>query len=84
MSGKETALVVSVHADTETREVLGQKIQEPAVRINLRWTGSHEPADLDLERLGKLLTCEKETENTGWALVEPRGRVNPGDIVPLR
>jgi hypothetical protein len=83
-SSEDTALVVSVHADTETRTLLSENIQERAVRINLKWTGEHDLADFNLERLGRLVDCEKETDHTGWALIEPRSNVNPGDTVPLR
>jgi len=83
-SSEDTALVVSVHADTETRTLLSQNIQERAIRINLKWTGKHDLADFNLERLGRLVECEKETEHTGWALIEPHRNVNPGDTVPLR
>ncbi len=83
-SSEDAALVISVHADTETRTLLSQNIQDRAIRINLKWTGEHDLADFNLERLGRLVACEKETEHTGWALIEPRRNVNPGDIVPLR
>jgi len=85
MNGSEdTALVVSVHTDTETRTLLNENIQDRAIRINLKWVGDHDLADFNLERLGRLVNCEKETEHTGWALIEPRRNVKPGDTVPLR
>ena len=54
------------------------------MRINLKWLGSHEITDFDLEKLGKVLNCETETENTGWVIMKHPSRLNPGDTVPLR
>jgi len=74
-SSTDTALVVSVHqADPATR----------TVRLNLRWQGKHDLADFDWDRLGRLVSCDVETEHTGWAIIEPRHPVKPGDTVPLR
>lgn len=81
---EDAALVVSVHADVEARTLLNQNIQDRAIRINLKWQGEHDLADFDLERLGRLVACESETEHSGWALIEPRHNVKPGDTVPLR
>jgi hypothetical protein len=83
-SSEDTALVVSVHAETATRKLLSQNIHDRALRINLKWMGEHDLADFNLEQLGRLVACEKETEHTGWALIEPRRNVNPGDTVSLR
>jgi hypothetical protein len=83
-SGADIALVVSVHASKEVRRLLNQDIQDHAVRINLKWTGKHELADFNLERLGRLVACEKETDQSGWALIESKHNVKPGDTVPLR
>jgi hypothetical protein len=60
MNGSEdTALVVSVHTDTETRTLLNENIQDRPIRINLKWVGDHDLADFNLERLGRLVNCEK-------------------------
>ena len=39
-------------------------------RVSLRWRGSHDIADFDLERYGRVLSIQDETENTGWAIIE--------------
>jgi hypothetical protein len=69
-----TALVTSVHNNPS----------EGTMRVNLKWLGSHEITDFDLEKLGKVLNCETETENTGWVIMKHPSRLNPGDTVPLR
>ena len=70
----DMALVVSMHQFGPGREV----------RLNLRWQGKHDVGDFDLDRLGTLAACDVETERTGWAVIEPRHPVKPGDTVPLR
>jgi len=52
--------------------------------ISDRRLGSHEITDFDLEKLGKVLNCETETENAGWVIIKDPSRLNPGDTVPLR
>jgi hypothetical protein len=69
-----TALVTSVNHNPS----------EGTTRINLKWLGSHEIGDFNVEKLGKVLNCETETENTGWAIVEGQCRSNPGDTIALR
>jgi hypothetical protein len=54
------------------------------MRINLKWQGKHDLGDFNLDRLGRLVSCETETEHTGWAIIEPRYNVKPGDTIPLR
>jgi hypothetical protein len=83
-SSEHTALVVSVHTDVESRTLLRQNVQERTVRLNLKWQGKHDIADFDLDRLGRLVGCDTETEHTGWAIIEPRRNVKPGDTIPLR
>jgi hypothetical protein len=73
-TSQDTALVVSVHQSGPGR----------AVRLNLRWQGKHDLGDFDLDRLGTMAACDVETEHTGWAVIEPRRPINPGDTVPLR
>ena len=54
-----------------------------SVRINLKWPDKHEVTDFKLEKLGKLVSCETETDQTGWVIVEGRGNIHVGDEVPL-
>jgi hypothetical protein len=54
------------------------------LRVNLRWQGNHEIFDFNLDRLGKVVACATETENTGWVLIEHPRLVNPGEALPLR
>jgi hypothetical protein len=83
-SSEDIALVVSVHSDTESRTLLKQTVQDNTVRINLKWQGKHDLADFDVDRLGKLISSDMETEHTGWVIIEPRRAVKAGDTVPLR
>jgi hypothetical protein len=83
-SSQDIALVVSVHADVESRKLLKQTVQDNTVRINLKWQGKHDLADFDVDRLGKLVSSDIETEHTGWVILEPRRAVKPGDTIPLR
>ena len=41
-------------------------------RVNLQWHGDHDVSDFDLQRFGKVLRIQDETENTGWAIIERR------------
>jgi hypothetical protein len=67
----DQAVVTSVHNNND----------EGTTRIDLRWDGKHEIADFSLEKLGKVLNCESETEDSGWVLVEYPGNAKPGDAV---
>jgi hypothetical protein len=69
-----TALITSVHHNPS----------EGTTRINLKRLGSHEIGDFNVEKLGKVLNCETETGNSGWAIVEGLCRANLGDTIPLR
>lgn len=80
----DKALVVSVHSDIESRTLLKQTVQDNTVRINLKWQGKHDLADFDVDRLGKVVSSDIETEHTGWVIIEPRHAVKPGDTIPLR
>jgi len=62
----DRAYVVSVHYD-------GSK---GVVRIGLNWEGDHDITAFDLGRLGRLVHCEAETKNSGWALIEPYTHAN--------
>jgi hypothetical protein len=55
-TSRETALVVSQH----------DNINQATSCINLKWQGNHGIADFNLKRLGKVVSCETETDNTGW------------------
>jgi hypothetical protein len=39
-------------------------------RVSLQWRGTHDISDFDLQRLGKVLRIQDETENTGWVTIE--------------
>ena len=52
-------------------------------RINLKWGDKHEVTDFKLDRLGELVSCETETDQTGWVIVKPRGRIELGQEIPL-
>jgi hypothetical protein len=67
------AFVVSVHYD----DPYG------AAHINLKWKGNHQIADFDLDRLGEVLNCETETENTGWVIVKFSYVLNNLSVAPL-
>jgi hypothetical protein len=54
-----------------------------SLRINLRWEGNHEITDFELDQFGDFVSCETETEHTGWVIVKPRGAVYFGDTIPL-
>jgi hypothetical protein len=56
---------------------------EPTSRINLRWQGDHKIADFDLDKLGKVLNSEDETENAGWVIVERPVEARIGQSIPL-
>ena len=60
------------------------KNEVPAgTRINLKWPNKHEVTDFKLDQLGELLGCETETDQTGWVIVKPRGKISIGDEIPL-
>jgi hypothetical protein len=52
-------------------------------RINLKWPGKHEVTEFKLDKLGELVGCETETDQTGWVIVKPRGKIQLGDEIPL-
>jgi hypothetical protein len=69
----DTAFVVSVHYD----DPYG------AAHINVKWKGNHQIADFELDRLGEVLNCETETENTGWVIVRSSYVWNNLTVAPL-
>jgi hypothetical protein len=72
---KDTAFVLSVYED----------VSPGTLRINLKWQGNHEIFDFSLDKLGKVVACTTETENTGWVMIEHRRRfLEVGEAIPLR
>jgi hypothetical protein len=69
----DTAFVVSVHYD----DPYG------AAHINLKWKGNHQISDFELDRLGEVLNCETETENTGCVIVKSSYVLNNLTVAPL-
>src|SRR5258706_1733109 len=60
------------------------KNEVPAgTRINLKWPDKHEVTDFKLDQLGELVSCETETDQTGWVIVKSRGNIQIGDKIPL-
>ena len=53
-------------------------------RVNLRWEGNHQISDLDVDKLGRVLDSEDETEHSGWAIVRWPVEVTVGNTIPLR
>ena len=70
----DTAVVMSLY-----------KSEFPAgsLRINLKWSEKHEITDFKLDRFGEIVSCETESDQTGWVIVKPRGNVNAGDTIPM-
>ena len=71
---------------TDTAVVMSfYKNEVPAVslRINLKWSERHETTDFKLDRFGEIVSCETETDQTGWVIVKPRGNVSVSDTIPL-
>jgi hypothetical protein len=68
----DAAFVVSVHDYVSN-----------GVRINLRWKGSHDISDFNLDLLGEVVKCEAETENTGWVIVRSSHPLNDLSFPPL-
>ena len=73
MKGEVEAAVVSIRENT----------QEGTARINLRWEGTHQISDFALDKLGKVLNSEGETEHSGWAIVELPVQATVGKVLPL-
>jgi hypothetical protein len=51
-------------------------------RVSLQWHGNYDISDFDLQRFGKVLKIEHETQNTGWAIIERPFRVHPAYALP--
>jgi hypothetical protein len=56
---------------------------EGTARVNLRWEGSHQISDFDLDKLGRVVDSEDETEHGGWAFVELPVTISVGKTIPL-
>jgi hypothetical protein len=60
------------------------KNEVPAgTRINLKWPDKHVVTDFKLGQLGELVSCETETDQTGWVIIKSRGNIQIGDKIPL-
>jgi hypothetical protein len=53
-------------------------------RVNLRWEGKHQISDFEVDKLGRVLDSEDETEHSGWAIVERPVQASVGETIPLR
>ena len=56
---------------------------ERTTRINLRWEGNHRISDFNLDKLGRILDSEDETEHTGWVFVERPVNIQAGKTIPM-
>jgi hypothetical protein len=56
------AMVLSIEAD----------VAPNTLRVSLQWQGDHDVSDFGLQRFGKVLRIQDETEHTGWAIIERR------------
>ena len=74
MKTEVQAAVLSIHENAD----------EGTATVNLRWDGNHQISDFDLDRLGKVLNSEVETDHSGWALVERPVKVTVGKTIPLK
>ena len=68
------AAVVSIHENSD----------EGTATVNLRWDGKHQISDFDLDKLGRVLNSEVETDTSGWAVVQRPLKVTVGKSIPLR
>ena len=74
MKTEVQAAVLSIHENSD----------EGTATVNLRWDGNHQISDFDLDRLGKVLNSEVETDHSGWALVERPVKVTVGKTIPVK
>jgi len=51
-------------------------------RVSLQWRGNYDISDFDLQRFGKVLSIQDETQNTGWAIIERPFSVHPAYALP--
>jgi hypothetical protein len=69
---KSEAMILSVEAD----------VAPDTLRVSLQWQGDHDISDFDLQRFGKVLQIQDETERTGWAIIERRFRARIAHALP--
>ena len=70
----DTAVVMSLYKN---------EVPAGSLRVNLKWPERHEITDFKLDRFGEIVSCETESDQTGWVVVKPRGNVSVGDTIPL-
>ena len=56
--------------NTATILTVDEDVASNTFRVSLRWQGEHDIADFDLQRYGRVLSLQDQTENTGWAIIE--------------
>ena len=57
---------------------------EGTARVNLRWEGRYQISDFELDKLGRVLNSEDETDqHSGWARVEVPVALVVGRTIPL-
>jgi hypothetical protein len=66
------AMVLSIEAD----------VAPNTLRVSLQWQGDHDVSDFDLQRFGKVLRIQDETEHTGWAIIERRFHARIAHTLP--
>ena len=68
----DEAMILSVEAD----------VAPDTLRVSLQWQGNHDISDFDLQRFGKVLRIQDETENTGWAIIERGFHATIAQVLP--
>jgi hypothetical protein len=71
---EDQAAVLSIHENSD----------EGTATVNLRWDGNHQISDFNLDKLGRVLNSEVETDHSGWAIVERPVKITVGKTIPLR
>ena len=68
----DEAMILSVEAD----------VAPDILRVSLQWQGDHDISDFDVQRFGKVLQIQDETEHTGWAIIERRFHARIAHTLP--
>ena len=68
----DEAIILSAEAD----------VAPDTLRVSLQWQGDHDISDFDLQRFGKVLQIQDETEHTGWAIIERRFHARIAHTLP--
>ena len=68
----DEAMILSIEAD----------VAPDTLRVSLQWQGDHDISDFDLQRFGKVLQIQDETEHTGWAIIERRFHARIAHTLP--